>query len=185
VHRRKLLIIVTLAACSASVLAQQRYTFKDNKYVVEGAQLPKYLLVQAMFEQAYRRHQWGKDSYESFLRQLQIVPATPAASWFTEATLKAHEISGRVLDMRPHVRADPVVWDDLQQRFLRQQVIDIRKTYRRLQSQFKQTGVAFTGVDKYIEKTVRSSMNFTSFPDPPVRTLEIMDSFEDQDGNEN
>lgn len=176
---RKSLILIALVGVTGSVSAQeQRYKLKDKKYVVEGEHLPKYLLVQVFFERAHRRYELGTENYEAFLRQLQISPGTPAAGFFTAAMIEAHKLSSQVQDMRPHVNASPAAWDELQQSFLRKQVSSMKKVYRTLENQFKQVESSFSGVDKYIQERVRRSMNFTSEPDPPIKTLEIMDDFE-------
>lgn len=182
---RKLLILAVLIEFSIVSPAEERYKFKDNNYVVEGEHLPKYLLVQVFFERAYRRYESGRENYENFLRQVQISPGTPAADFFTTAMIEAHKLSSQVQDMRPHVKASPALWDELQQSFLRKQVSSMKKIYRTLQNQFKQAESSFSGVDKYIEERVRRSMNLTSEPDPPIKTLEIMDSFEKEESNQN
>ena len=183
---RRFLILMVLVVLTGSGSAQEpRYKFKDNKYVVEGSHAPKYFLVQEFFERAFRRHQDGKSAYDPFLRELQIRPETPAASYFTNAMLEAHQLSAEVLDMRPHVNASPDAWDALQMNFLKKKVRGMRKIYRTLQDLFEQAQNSFAGIERYIETRVRRSVSLMSFPDPPVKTMEVMDSFEREDTNQN
>jgi hypothetical protein len=183
---RKSLILMALLGVTGSVSAQeQRYKLKDKKYIVEGEHLPKYLLVQVFFERAYRRYQGSKSEYDSFLRELQISPGTPSAQYFSTAMLEAHDVSVEVLDMMPHVKASPAEWDELQQNFLRKQVSSLKRIYGTLRNQFKHAESSFGGVDKYIEEKVRPSMKLASEPDPPIKTLEIMDSFDKEEVNQN
>lgn len=119
---RKLLMLPLLIILVGNLAyAKDRYKLKDNVYIVEGDDLPKYVYVDVFFANASERYRLGNPHYHYFLQEIQISPGSDAEKAVVEAVLNWRKAKTDSIDMAPFVNVDKAIWDDIQRDNLRKE----------------------------------------------------------------